>query len=304
MFRIVDGAPGSGKTYYGVNYLKKYCQFDKLYQTIDLQHDVMLITNIDDIKIPHISFDDFLSSGFINYEKCKNFMIERGYKHGIFLIDEAQKYFSNLRDNDIFYFFEAHRHLGLDIFLFCPSASTLPRRLVSLAEYLMNAQTRTKQLVGFQYTKRDVSTGEKIGTVFLKTDKQVFQLYRSFERDESTKPKAEVRNKIVVGVSAFIGCIIILTYVLKAGLIFGGISSNEKPELQTVEMVSTVKKHQPGTVDNPKAPISDQIDDTPQKDEWKPTARYIEIPSNDIVQPSADIAGSVTAKGKTFILYR
>jgi hypothetical protein len=189
MITVIKGNLGSGKSYFAVKYLTRFVKWDKLYEVLDLDYNVLLVTNLDDIKVNHITWEEFFNQGLTNQEKLKEFIYKNGYKKIIVIIDESQKYFSGIKDPELFFFFEYSRHYGMDIFLICQSLYGLPKRLVELSEYVVDARQRSQSLTGFQYILRDSVTGEKISTKFLRKDKEVFRLYKSFNMDEDKKAK-------------------------------------------------------------------------------------------------------------------
>lgn len=207
MFRIVQGPPGAGKTYYAVNYLKKFTEYDKLYNVMNLDSEVLLVTNIDEIKVYHLTIEEFRTQGLIDPAKLKEYMRKNNYKRVIYIHDEAQRVYGGMKDNAEFFFFEYSRHLGLDVFLIVQTVSALPRRLTEICEYVIEAKPRTIAMIGFHYDMKDPKTGGKLGSIVVKKDQNVFKLYKSFDVDEIEKPKKVVLRKLVIG-----GVIIALSF--------------------------------------------------------------------------------------------
>jgi zona occludens toxin (predicted ATPase) len=222
MIRIISGNPGSGKSYYAVNYLRKFCKFDKVYQTMNLEPYVLLITNIDEIKVPHISWDDFVKKDLFNIDHLRDYIELNHYRKVIIIIDECQRYFGNLRENEKFFFFEYHRHLGIDCFLILQTVAAIPKRLTELCEYIIRAKSRVYAIVGFQYSLVDPTNGDKISSIYLKKDLEVFKLYKSFNIDEDSKakPKPILRNKIIITATAAIGVLIFMFWFPSTGGLF------------------------------------------------------------------------------------
>ncbi len=215
MFRIVQGAPGSGKTYYAVNYLKKFAKYEKLYNVMLLDPDVLLVTNIEDVRVQHLTIEEFRQEDLINPDKLRAYLRANNYKRVIYIHDEAQRTFGGIRENKEFFFFEYSRHLGIDIFLLVQTVSALPRRLTEVCEYVIDARPRTLGVMGFQYDLKDPRNGNKIGVVTLKKDQNVFRLYRSFEVEEIDKPKKLVFRKLLIGVVVMVLAIGVTTTLLK-----------------------------------------------------------------------------------------
>ena len=122
---------------------------------MNLDSEVLLVTNIEDVKIQHISFDAFRENGLMHVENLKQFMIERRFKRCIMIVDEAQRHFSNLKNENELFFFEYHRHLGIDVFLVLQTVSALPRRVVELSEYVIEALPRSYAITGFRYKAKE-----------------------------------------------------------------------------------------------------------------------------------------------------
>jgi len=199
MFRIIQGPLGAGKTYYAVNYLKKFTEYDRLYDSMILDSSVLLVTNIDEIKVHHLSIDEFRERNLIEPEKLKEYIRENNYKRVIYIHDEAQRTYGGIRDNKEFFFLEYSRHLGIDVFLIVQSVSALPRRLTEISEYVIEAKPRTIGVIGFQYDLKDSKTGGKLGSVTIKKDKDVFRLYKSFDLKEVEAPKKLILRKLTIG---------------------------------------------------------------------------------------------------------
>ena len=189
--RIISGVPGSGKTYFAVKHLvDKYCQLDgdsyKLKTT-----RVLIVSNIDSLKLPHVSLDDLVNRHglkkvfSIDYNKA----LLSQYSSVIYVIDEAQRYFHRrYYDKDVFYFFQYHRHLGIDIYLIVQDFRSLPREIRSLAEYEIKALRRSSSILGeFRYNYCVGS--DVIDKKVFKPNKSIFALYSSMMATELEAPK-------------------------------------------------------------------------------------------------------------------
>lgn len=80
MFRIITGKPGSGKSFYAVNYVKRYTRYDKLYNTMHMDHDVLLVTNIDNISVPHMHTNEFYEKNLLNIDNIREYLKQNNYK--------------------------------------------------------------------------------------------------------------------------------------------------------------------------------------------------------------------------------
>lgn len=308
MLRAITGNPGSGKTYYAMNYLRKFTDYDKIYNQFILQSHVCLITNIDDVHVNHISVDQFMDWRLYLIDNIREFMAKYSYTRIIMIVDEAQRYFSNLKDNDIYYFFEYHRHLGIDIILISHNIYQLPRRLVSLCEYVIEAMPRIYRTVGFKYQNKDSITGSVIFTSHLRIDKSVFLLYKSFEHDESVKPTSIVAKKLVTSVAAFL--------IVIAGAYFWVLHGNlfDKSNLRSSQVV----KAETFEYEIPKMEITDyrmvknnnetdKLSDNIEQDEVKSYYTKVDADlyqSDDDIIPSGNCRGTVRTKDHIYFLYQ
>ncbi len=252
MIRIFEGVPGSGKTYAMVYYLSKFCKWDDFYKEWTLDKDTIIITNIEDLKIPHINFDKLLeelSLKDIFSEKFVKSLWERGYKKIIFCIDEAQKYFDRkFYDKDVFFFFQYHRHYGVDILLATQDASVLPKEIRVLAEFLIRAEQRSLTLASFKYKFYTPDGKTHLFNQTLRKDKKIFALYKSFHMEEVEKPKKVLIRQLIIPIFVFFGFIFFAWYYV-THLMF--------PKPEKSEPAKTVAKQQPVTPSPPirKEPI-------------------------------------------------
>lgn len=253
MIRVITGQLGSGKTYYAVNYLRQFVKYDKLYNTMVIDTDLLVVTNIDGVSINHMSFDDFLKQGLLNIETFREFKEKFNYKHTILIIDEAQKYFDKSTTTEQFFFFEYCRHLGIDVFLITQSLAALPKRLCMLSEYIVDAMPRTYSIGGFRYQLKDVSKGFVIQQIMIKKDQVTFRLYKSFEIDEHAKAKPQhyVLRKYIIGIIIVVISLGSAITFLKNGFSFKKPSSQEQtePQIKTFQKQPTITA--PPTVQAP-----------------------------------------------------
>ena len=189
MLKIIQGVPGSGKSYYAVHYITKYfCIYDDVYGYI-LDKDVVIITNLDDFKLNHLKLDDCINKykdffTVSNFEKLKS---SYRNKHIILVIDEAQRYFPlNYNDKEALFFFQYHRHLGIDILLITQSINSISKLLLPLCESIISATPRSTKIFNlFRYHEYLYFRGklEKVHTFSIKTNPKIFNLYKSFNFD-------------------------------------------------------------------------------------------------------------------------
>jgi len=217
--RIIQGVPGSGKTYYAVkhladNYFER--QTDGRYELVK---PCTIITNIDSFKPAHVSLQDAIkdAGGVKKYfteshqKKCS----ERYEDQIIYIIDEAQKLFrKNDRDlNDVFTYFEIHRHFGHDIYLITQNSKKLPPDLVLLTEYIIDAAPRSRSVIG-EFKYKWLSDGEILKREGFRPDKGIFELYKSMDVKETEKISNPVMRTfwIVISVCFIVICLGIYSF--------------------------------------------------------------------------------------------
>lgn len=200
--RIIQGVPGSGKTYYAVRHLAKhYCQ-----QTEDgtyyLKDDVTVFTNIDSFKPDHHDLAEAVRKAggadeFFNLENQRALTESIGGQI-IYIIDEAQRYWrkGDRGHHQAYEYFELHRHLGHDIYLVTQNARKLPGDLVCLAEYLIDAAPRTRSMIG-EMKYKWLSDGEIIKREAWKPEQAIFDLYKSMDMGEAEKTTNPVIRTVV-----------------------------------------------------------------------------------------------------------
>ncbi len=204
---FITGTPGAGKSYYAV--------FRIVQELRDPSK--LVITNIDGLDKQKVAFyldkedlsnlwtlDEFLSSVYgvanlhydgnyrnafltlLNVDFWKRFILpyfykELGYKRFIFYLDEFQSIIdedTNLHQSQKF-FFDYHRHLGVDIYLITQSIQRMNKairniaevelRLVNLRMFGLSSVVLLKTLIGGVVVKKKI----------LKYDPRIFVLYRS-----------------------------------------------------------------------------------------------------------------------------
>lgn len=216
MIRIIEGTPGSGKTFYALKLLTTITNYD--FELNLVKNDIKIYTNIEGLKIDHYSFDDLYKNTKFEYEKVKE---KVGSGRILFLIDEAQRYFYDPKPETLFTF-EYHRHHGWDIILIVQSRSALKKRIIDLAEYVISAKPRSIKKVtrGFEFEMIDAFTNKKLQDLYVKTDNRIFALYKSFQADEFIKPKNFVSKKMTVGLVVAVLCLVLSFAMMKTGFFF------------------------------------------------------------------------------------
>lgn len=201
MIVLLTGVPGSGKSYYAVRSVAELLKdknnvvlsniedfrFErfKLYRAYDTKKIIndTVFVSIDTGIYVDISFHlTKLGASFFDYNNMKKYLSQsqfEGKKVYIF-IDEAQRYFPKwFKDADIIYFFDYHRHFGLDIYLISQSSSKLCPDIVALSEYELRAVPSSLKFKNM-FVYKHLINGEIISRKIIKKDRRIFNLYRSF----------------------------------------------------------------------------------------------------------------------------
>lgn len=215
--RLITGVPGSGKTYYAVYHLlNNYCRYNKELQEYQLKEDHTIITNIDCLTLPHINLDDALKKSNktvheffqVPYQE----KITEKYKKIIYLLDESQRFFPyrNKIGSETFFYFEYHRHLGHDVYIITQDKKLVAQNIILLAENELRACKRTFSIFGeFRYLLK--TDNEIIDRITIRSQKKIFQVYKSFDSATSEK----VSNPFKKYILALVVASMLLSYVFK-----------------------------------------------------------------------------------------
>jgi hypothetical protein len=202
MIQVVQGPPRSGKSYFAVNYLLKFVDYDDLYKEYILKDHVLVISNIEGLKIKHWSLEYCLDkkplTEFFTIENFEAIQKATGKSHIIVMIDEAHEIFpsgmAKADEDKIYKMMAYHGHIGLDIILLTQGISAMSRLFNPLLEYFVDVVPRSKKLSGkFSYRYLD-KTGKSLypTPTKIKCKQKVFGAYKSFRVDETNKPKSAV----------------------------------------------------------------------------------------------------------------
>ena len=190
--RIIEGVPGSGKSYYAVKHLAdRYFekQADGRYELIK---PVTIITNIDSFQPDHLSLQTLAkdAGGISEFftEHYQKAITECIGGQIVYIIDEAQKYFrkGDRGLSDVYSYFEYHRHYGHDVYLITQNARKLPPDISCLTEYLIVAAPRTRSVIG-EFKYKWLSDGEILKREGFRPDQGIFALYKSMDQKEAEK---------------------------------------------------------------------------------------------------------------------
>lgn len=197
---VITGNPRSGKSYYSVWYIAtKYFNRMKDGSFVLKKEfaDLKIISNIDKLKLPHDSLDTILKfkeyptpAHFFSYDS--QVKISEKYPKLIYLIDEAQFFFPyNFKDIKVFNWIQLHGHFGQDIYFITQSITLLPRQITDLAEYEINALSKSSGIFfGKDLWYNTLSKGIIIDKSFKLKKQWVFDLYKS----ENSSSVEKVRN--------------------------------------------------------------------------------------------------------------
>lgn len=190
--RLVTGVPGSGKSYYVAYAISELGRYEAVSGTWALPADVQLFASMDGLRVPFRSLDELVARRGLVEVFQVDFWRElvREDKRGIVVIDEAQRWFSSAArlPDSVWFWFEYHRHLGLEVYLVTQSAASMHRRVLAVADAYIEAAPPSLRLGrGFRYRRRDTTTNEVIGRYRLSARREVFELYRSAEHANGIK---------------------------------------------------------------------------------------------------------------------
>lgn len=199
---VVDGPPGAGKSYWLLHFLAtNLCvQLKDGRFILDPFKKIRLITNIDGLVLPHEKFSQVLveNGGFANFftkEYQKKFA---GDARVLYFLDEAQEWFRSRScklTHENLLFFEWIRHEGVDVFLATQDEGKIDSQVRCLAEKIISAQPRSKNLATELAYKEKTFAGDDLGCYRLVFDKKIAALYKSSDKPEAVKIKNFLARK-------------------------------------------------------------------------------------------------------------
>ena len=220
----VGGKPGTGKTYWCVAHMvKKYFEWDKIHGEYMRRFGVEIVTNIDELRLDHFTLDEMImKSGkdgkggtvesFFTVEYQRKLLSR--FNRVVYIIDEAGKYFgAGFKERDVLFFFQYHRHLGIDIYLVSSNLEGVSRGLLNLLEYRIVGKERSKRVLNeFRYVK--YVGPDKVGVTVLKPERKIFHLYKSMVQDEHEKIPAMTRKVVFFAVACILGAMVLFRYTM------------------------------------------------------------------------------------------
>ncbi|MBF0555899.1 MAG: hypothetical protein HQK96_15345, partial [Nitrospirae bacterium] len=112
----------------------------------------------------------------------------------------------------VFYFFQYHRHYGVDVYLITQDVFSMPKQITTLSEYYLKAVQRSLKFNrGFIYKK--MIDEEVLTNSVLPVDIKVFRMYSSYKVEETEKPKSAYTKFIVICVILLLFTIVMFKYV-------------------------------------------------------------------------------------------
>lgn len=218
---FVTGVPGCGKTFYMVNHLMKtYYDYLKTSGIFVLKkqfqedkekglQELKIITNIEELKIPHLSLDTILKECKFSRDDAQRFFcyeyqlkVHQKYPRIVYMIDEAQQYFrptSKMLD-DCKYYFEKHRHFGDDVYIASQDRSKVNKEIALIAEKEIRGVPRSLTIPGVkQYNHLAGKWGsEVLHKELVRAKKEVYAVYTSMSMKETVKLKNPYVKYIVI----------------------------------------------------------------------------------------------------------
>lgn len=198
MISFFVGVPGSGKTYFAVDKIYNNFSTDKEAVKDKKATYEICYTNINEFKFDkldntyYLDFDD-LKTKLTNLhkmykdkctdedliEKCKEYNIY----NALFVIDEAHNYF-DVKDSVLIWWLSYHRHLFHEIILITQNLALIESKYKSFSEFFYKAfpQSLTLFKTHFKYNvycSSRMAQNSKSGTIKIKRNKKVFELYKS-----------------------------------------------------------------------------------------------------------------------------
>lgn len=265
MIQLIEAPPRSGKSYYAVNYLCKFTKYDALYNEYVLDPHVLIISNIEGLKIRHWSLDYCLKEKtieeFFSIENFENIQKKTGKTHIILAIDECHKIFPAALNKEtsrkVYECFAEHGHIGLDVVLMTQGIQSMSRLFNPLLEFVVKVTPRSKKMSkSFTYKFYDMQ-GKFLYFERLGCKQVVFGAYKSFRHDEQNKPKSAVMIWIVVVCCLLLG---------GGGLIVYAISSLGGEDLKEVKQ--KVTKTPVNMVSNPRLKNDPLLLEKPSNNGW------------------------------------
>lgn len=230
--RIITGVPGSGKSYFFVNYLytKQFVNvvpgWKGRFYPRELDPKTLLLHNIDGLQCGHevqpdiekIGVDKFFNVPY--WEKIYLPNLKKQFPAAdrvILALDECQMIFPRKQkiSNDVLMFFQWSRHIrldatqkesgGVDIWLITQDVKNILSEIVVLAEVHYSAAPRSVMPLVNLYAVR--ISGQKVSTKKLYKNKKVYALYHGIAQGEADRPSSHFALKLLLILLIFVGAL-------------------------------------------------------------------------------------------------
>lgn len=251
MIVLVTGVPGSGKSYYCVDLINNLLKekdveifsnisgfrFERWKQYF-YYHNKKLLNN-PFVKLEHGNYNDLSEvlkkkgSDFFSYTNITKFLEPylQQRKKVYFFLDECQQFFyPTFKDPDVIYFFDYHRHLGLDIYLITQSKHKITPQISTLVEYEIRALPRSLRFKN-TYVYKKVINDDILTREIRRAKTEIFNLYSSFQlQNENFKTPFVIFLIPLFLIVAIFAALSFYTN-LKKNISFGGNSGGGHPVL-------------------------------------------------------------------------
>jgi len=218
MITLYTGVPGAGKSYKMVAdldaFIDDYEQKRSLASAKEGSDEIgplTVITNVRDLKLPHIEFNEFIIERFpdksLKVTERIELFFDYDYQRGLnehfggpimYVIDECQMFFpkrTSLPNTEAY--LQRHRHLGHNIYLATQAIRQVNGNVICLVELELFAAPRTKSLFGeFRYHVKVPNSRDILNVVNIRPKQRIFDLYKSFDAKELQKPKKLLLRKL------------------------------------------------------------------------------------------------------------
>jgi len=236
MIQLIEAPPRSGKTYYFVNYLSRFWDFDALYNEYILAPNVLVISNVEGLKVNHWKYPECMKGKtiqeFFTIENFERIMERTGKTHIILGLDECHEIFppfmSAKTHPEVYHFFAYHGHIGLDVFLMTQGVESTSKMFLPLLEYVVKVKPRSEKLYKVFSYHFYSKNGNKLYVKNIKNDQKVFAAYNSFRKDENNKPKSALVRAAVFAVSMCLLGFGLFSYTVH-GMMSKGVNSEVVP---------------------------------------------------------------------------
>ena len=313
---FITGSPGAGKSYYAVKRIVE-----------DLKKDTnLVVSNIDGLDRAKLSFylgkevnnlwtlDEFLATALsfcgmhydgnyrnafltiLNVDYWKRFILpklfgELGYRKVIFYLDEFQSIIDE--DTELTqlqkFFFDYHRHLGLDFYIITQSIQRMNKAIRNLAEIELRLVSLRIFGISNMAVLKTIIGGVPVKKTVIKYDPKIFVLYRSalVEHMKGVKGKPPVMLFVALAVALF--AIVQLGSYVKT---HGGIIP--KPNISQAQENEVKNEKRPSFFGSPSPSGSSS---TPSVSGSSPSYSY---PSSSYSYPSVSSGVSSSPSGSSF----